>query len=205
MTGALAGFLTVVLLAYLVPGPDFAVVLRASGRGMWAGRVAALGAQTGLCVHMLAAILGISAVLAHSAEAFTVVKLLGAAYLCYLGVRALLASRGGASTTVAPAADTSLAGHFVRGLLSNVLNPKAALFFLSLVPQFVDHNAPVTPQILLLGTLDVVVGVAYWLIFVQFAGTLTALITRDRVRRMLDRVTGGVFVALGVGLAGAEV
>lgn len=208
MTDGLAGFLVVVLLAYLVPGPDFAVILRAASRGSGAGRAAALGAQVGLCVHMLAAVAGISAVLARSAEAFTVVKLLGAGYLCYLGVRALWASRRGRvdkRRDVEPLTETGLAAHFTRGLLSNVLNPKAALFFLSLLPQFVDHAAPVVPQVLLLGTIDVVFGIGYWLIFVQFAGKLGAVVTRRGVRRVVDRVTGGIFVALGVTLATAEV
>lgn len=202
----LLGFVAVLTLAYLVPGPDFAVILRSATRSATAGRAAALGAQTGLCVHMLAAVVGISAVLARSAEAFTVLKLAGAAYLCYLGIRALWSTRRGAPSEkqVEPGAGPGFRANFTRGVLSNVLNPKAALFFLSLLPQFVDHTAPVTPQVLLLGTIDIAFGVVYWLVFVRCARVLGNAIGRRGVRRMLDRITGSVFLGLGVTLATAE-
>ncbi|MER5478509.1 LysE family transporter [Streptomyces sp. NPDC002734] len=95
MSVDLAGFLGVVLVAYLVPGPDFLVVVQAAAAHPSKGRAAALGAQTGLCVHMLAAAVGLSLIAARSPVVFEAVKLLGAAYLVYLGVRAVLAGRAG--------------------------------------------------------------------------------------------------------------
>ncbi|MFE7854534.1 LysE family translocator [Streptomyces sp. NPDC057403] len=195
MSVDLIGFLGVVLAAYVVPGPDFLVVLRSAAEHPLKGRAAALGAQAGLCVHMLAAALGLSLIAARSPVVFDVVRLLGAAYLVYLGIRAVSAARrairerraGQAETcgagaertgTVDPSAgDTEgaatplrspegEAGHrlrqsgFTQGLLTNVLNPKAALFFLSVLPQFVHGGGSTTRQIFFLGSLDVLIGVA---------------------------------------------
>lgn len=205
----LAGFLAVVLLAYLVPGPDFLVIVRAAARSSSRGRAAALGAQTGLCVHMCAAALGLSVIATRSAYAFTAIKLAGAAYLVYLGVRALLDARAAAPERSRPTAREagrpSRRESFTQGLLTNVLNPKAALFFLSVLPQFVDRDGgSVTRQIFLLGTLDVLIGVVYWLVLVGAAARLRAILTHPTWRRRWERLTGGLFIALGIGVAAVE-
>jgi threonine/homoserine/homoserine lactone efflux protein len=243
----LMGFLGVVLLAYVVPGPDFLVVVRAAARRAALGRAAALGAQTGLCVHMCAAALGLSVLAAGSAFAFTAVKLAGAVYLAYLGVRVLLDSRrsGGdhdAPDTAAPRSGAqahaehgtergtqrgahqgaergaergsdpgppadvvgSLRGSFAQGFLTNVLNPKAALFFLSVLPQFTRHGGSPTERIFLLGGLDIAVGVVYWLLLVRVATRLRSLLARPAWRRRWERGTGWLFIAVGVGVAAAE-
>ncbi|MEW2390856.1 LysE family translocator [Streptomyces venezuelae] len=210
----LAGFLGVVLLAYLVPGPDFLVIVRAAVRGASLGRAAALGAQTGLCVHMCAAALGLSAIATRSAVAFTVVKLAGAAYLIWLGVRALRDARKTDAPPLnptGPCADRgtgrssrSSRSSFTQGFLSNVLNPKAALFFLSVLPQFVDRGGSLTQQIFLLGAVDIAVGIVYWLALVRVAVRLRAALDRPAWRRRWDRATGGLFIAVGVGVAAVE-
>ncbi|MFE5212787.1 LysE family translocator [Streptomyces sp. NPDC056600] len=233
MSVDLAGFLGVVLVAYLVPGPDFLVVVQAAAAHPAKGRAAALGAQTGLCVHMLAAAVGLSLIAARSPVVFEAVKLLGAAYLVHLGVRAVLAARRAAGARAArrdpatpPAgpgcgsgdaeveaeagakADGLGAGRrgrwrsgFTRGLLTNVLNPKAALFFLSVLPQFVHGEASPARQIFLLGALDVLIGVAYWFALVAVAARLRAFLARPAVRRRWELATGWLFVAIGVGIA----
>ncbi|MFI1675525.1 LysE family translocator [Streptomyces sp. NPDC020607] len=201
----LAGFLGVVLLAYLVPGPDFLVIVRAAARDASLGRAAALGAQTGLCVHMCAAALGLSVIATRSALAFTVIKLAGAAYLVYLGVRALRDARK--ADVPAPKPTTAADGRrssFTQGFLSNVLNPKAAMFFLSVLPQFVDRGGSLTQQIFLLGAVDFVIGVVYWLALVRVAVRLRTALDRPAWRRRWERVTGGVFIAVGVGVAVVE-
>ncbi|MFI5683021.1 LysE family translocator [Streptomyces sp. NPDC051636] len=218
----LAGFLGVVLLAYLVPGPDFLVIVRAAARRASFGRVAALGAQTGLCVHMCAAALGLSVIAARSAAAFTVIKLAGAAYLVYLGVRALLDARNeaGAHRERPPArAEASPDGSepqarqvtsaehrdsFTQGFLTNVLNPKAAVFFLSILPQFADRDGSLTEQVFLLGALDVVVGIAYWLALVGVAARLRTVLGRPSWRRRWERISGCLFIAIGIGVAAVE-
>ncbi|WP_371667383.1 LysE family translocator [Streptomyces sp. NBC_00289] len=227
MSVDLAGFLGVVLLAYLVPGPDFLVIVRAAARRRALGRAAALGAQAGLCVHMCAAALGLSVIATRSAYAFTAIKLAGAAYLVYLGVRALRDARHGAGagrrdphaapqrrpeadrtqgTANAPdgAVRCGRRGSFVEGFLTNVLNPKAALFFLSIVPQFADRGGSLTEQVFLLGLIDVVVGILYWLLLVGVAVRLRSVLGRPSWRRRWERVTGCLFIGIGIGVAAIE-
>ncbi|QJS99274.1 LysE family translocator [Streptomyces asoensis] len=229
MSVDLAGFLGVVMVAYLVPGPDFLVIVRAATVRAALGRAAALGAQTGLCLHMVAAALGLSVVAARSPVAFTAIKLAGAAYLVALGVRALVAARrvavgrrGGRPGPVEGAddgereqvstgrADSGPGGHgtwgrsFLDAFLTNVLNPKAALFFLSVLPQFVDHDGSLTGQIFFLGTVDVLIGVVYWLALVGVAARLRALLSRSAFRHRWDVTTGWLFIAIGVGVAAAN-
>lgn len=216
MTVDLFGFLGVVLVAYVVPGPDFLVVVRSAAEDPAKGRAAALGAQTGLCVHMLAAAAGLSVVAARSPLVFDAIRLLGAAYLVFLGVRAVLAARRaarertrtpGPATAGAAAADGSGPGRlreaFSQGFLTNVLNPKAALFFLSVLPQFVDGDGSVARQIFLLGVLDVLIGVGYWFALVAVAARLRALLARPAIRHRWELGTGWLFIAIGVTVAAA--
>ncbi|MFJ3224961.1 LysE family translocator [Streptomyces sp. NPDC086783] len=220
----LMGFLGVVMLAYLIPGPDFFVIVRASALRPSLGRMAALGAQTGLCVHMLAAALGLSVVAARSPAVFTAVKLAGAAYLVYLGARAVVSARRASAERRErtargqdggdPAQDASRPLEnrpvpsrregFTQGFLTNVLNPKAALFFLSIVPQFIDGRGSMTGQIFLLGLLDVAIGVLYWLVLVSAAARLRTLLNRPAFRDRWDMTTGWLFIAIGIGVAAAE-
>ncbi|MFE8964011.1 LysE family translocator [Streptomyces iakyrus] len=215
MTVDLVGFLGVVLVAYVVPGPDFLVVVRSAAEDPSKGRAAALGAQTGLCVHMLAAAAGLSAIATRSPAVYDGIRLLGAAYLVYLGVRAVLAARraarerrtGNEVTSPAPHEGGPARGRFrsgfSQGFLTNVLNPKAALFFLSVLPQFADGDGSLARQIFLLGLLDVVIGVAYWFALVVIAARLRTLLDRPEVRRRWELTTGWLFIAIGVSVATA--
>ncbi|WP_317440695.1 LysE family translocator [Streptomyces collinus] len=224
MSVDLVGFFGVVLVAYVVPGPDFLVVVRSAAEHPARGRAAALGAQSGLCVHMLAAALGLSLIAARSPVVYEAIKLLGAAYLIYLGVRAVLAARraarrrlagrdvtGGVKDTAAPRAATGdgpVGGRwrsgFTQGFLTNVLNPKAALFFLSILPQFVYGGGSTTRQIFFLGILDVLIGVAYWFALVAVAARLRALLARPKFRHRWELTTGWLFIGIGIGLAAAS-
>ncbi|MBX9366403.1 LysE family translocator [Streptomyces sp. WAC04114] len=211
----LLGFLGVVLVAYVVPGPDFLVVVRSAAEDPSKGRAAALGAQAGLCVHMLAAAAGLTVIATRSAAVYDGIRLMGAAYLVYLGVRAVLAARRiarkrhHANGTTSDAreeggcAEGRLGSGFTQGLLTNVLNPKAALFFLSVLPQFVDGNRPMAQQIFFLGMLDILIGVAYWFALVTVAARLGALLARPEIRRRWELTTGWLFIAIGVSVAAA--
>jgi threonine/homoserine/homoserine lactone efflux protein len=188
-------------LAFLaIPGPSvFYIVTRSLAQGRRAGVTSMLGVQAGELVHVVAAAFGVSALIASSAEAFTVVKYAGAAYLVLLGVRKLLA-RDDEDDDYEPSGSSSPARLFWQGMVVNVLNPKTALFFLAFLPQFVDPAAgPVAPQMLVLGTLLVLIGVlsdgTYALLA---AGAGRKLRSSARSRRVLERVSGGVFVGLGV-------
>eukprot|EP01137_Pigoraptor_chileana_P011939 Opistho-2@63600 len=140
-------FITAGLLLNIAPGPDSILIMaRSATQGWRAGSAAALGIGAGTCVHVLAAALGLSALLATSAWAFTVVKWVGAAYLVYAGLSMLLArskpDRGADATEAAAPAPLPYGKIFAQGFLTNVLNPKVALFFLAFVPQFIAPDAP---------------------------------------------------------------
>ncbi|NEC68860.1 LysE family translocator [Streptomyces sp. SID9727] len=216
MSVDLIGFLGVVLVAYVVPGPDFLVVFRSAVEHPTKGRAAALGAQAGLCVHMLAAAIGLSVIAARSPAVYDAIRLLGAAYLVYLGVRAVLAARKTSagheteeSPDVAPQStrEATLStgaqwrSGFAQGFLTNVLNPKAALFFLSILPQFVHGGGSVTRQIFFLGVLDVLIGLAYWFALVAVATRLRAVLARPKIRHRWELTTGWLFIAIGIGVA----
>ncbi len=187
-------------LAFLaIPGPSvFYIVTRSLAQGRRAGVTSMLGVQAGGLVHVVAAAIGVSALIASSATAFTIVKYAGAAYLIVLGIRKLR-SRGEEEELElgGPASGRRL---FWQGAIVNLLNPKTALFFLAFLPQFVDPAAgPIVPQMLVLGTLLVGLGVVsdgtYALVA---AGAGRRLRETAAARRTLDRISGGVFIGLGV-------
>jgi threonine/homoserine/homoserine lactone efflux protein len=188
-------------LAFLaIPGPSvFYIVTRSLVQGRRAGVTSMLGVQAGGLVHVAAAAFGVSALIASSATAFTIVKYAGAAYLVLLGVRKLIA-RDDEEPAVEPRGPAPRSRLFWQGVIVNVLNPKTALFFLAFLPQFIDPSAgPVAPQMLVLGTLLVGLGVlsdgTYALLA---AGAGRRLRSAAASRRVLERTSGGVFVGLGV-------
>ena len=189
-------------LAFLaIPGPSvFYIVTRSLAQGRRAGVTSMLGVQAGGLVHVVAAAFGVSALIASSATAFTVVKYAGAAYLVLLGVLKLLSRGEEAKVEVDARGPASVHRLFWQGAVVNILNPKTALFFLAFLPQFVDPSAgPVAPQMLVLGTLLVAIGVVsdgtYALVA---AGAGRRLRETAAARRLLDRLSGGVFISLGL-------
>jgi threonine/homoserine/homoserine lactone efflux protein len=183
-----------------IPGPSvFYIVTRSLTQGRRAGVTSMLGVQVGGLVHVVGAAIGVSALIASSAAAFTVVKYAGAAYLVYLGIRRLLSA---GKTVAEPEPDdrATMTRLFWQGVVVNVLNPKTALFFLALLPQFVDPDAgPVAPQMLVLGTLLVGLGVlSDGTYAVVAAGAGRKLRDAASSRRTLDRLSGGVFIGLGL-------
>src|ERR1700741_550848 len=167
---------SIVLVA--IPGPNHIyIVARSISQGRGAGLASALGVETGTLVHVTAAALGLSAVIASSATAFNLVRYLGAAYLVYLGIRALTRRDGDAGE--AEVADAPLRRTFAEGVMVNVLNPKAALFFLAFLPQFIDPGrGPVATQTLVFGAvifaIALVTGLVYALAASAVGGRLRA-------------------------------
>lgn len=201
-----AAFVVVAAVLVITPGPDFAVVVRNALRGRRQGFATSAGTVSGLLVHTLTAALGLSAVLAASAVAFTVVKVAGALYLCWLGVRAFAAAGSHTAArnipaTTPPALPLPTRSAFRHGLLTNVLNPKAPLIFLSVLPQFIPRGVAVLPRTLLLSLILVTLAAAWYLTLTGLVATLQPLLSRPVVRRRLDRVTGVVLVGLGIRLA----
>ena len=188
-------FLLISAIVVVTPGVDMALVTKnALLHGRRAARATALGVNLGIFIWTLAAALGLAAVIAASAVAFTAIKLVGALYLVYLGLRALL---GSAEATPTPARGSA----FRQGLASNLLNPKIAVFFTSLLPQFVDAQHAEPQDLLLLGLLFNCMGVLWLLVYAELAARGRNVLRRPRVKRALDRLSGVALVALGVRLA----
>ncbi|MBX4936689.1 LysE family translocator [Rhizobium binae] len=196
-------FLSAAVLLNLSPGPDIAFILGHTMRGgKRAGFAALFGVWSGACLHVLMAALGLSALLAASAVAFSAVKWVGAAYLFWLGIQALRA--GGSGNLMKAAGEKMPVGKIYRqGILVSLLNPKVAIFFLAFLPQFVVEGAgPVWAQLMLHGGL--IIGVAAFIEppLVLLGGRLADMLKNNQeIERWLDRGLGALFVALGVRLA----
>lgn len=197
-------FLAASLVVIVAPGPDNILVLT---RGVTLGRKAALvsaaGASTGLVCHSLFAAAGLSAILERSAVAYSVVKYVGAAYLVYLGVKALM-DRGAFVLSEDGAPALSLGRVYAQAVASNVFNPKIAVFFLAYLPQFADRSAGsgVASQLFVLGLAFAAMTWATFSAIALLSGALGGwLRSRPRLANGLSWMTGGVLVALGLRLA----
>jgi threonine/homoserine/homoserine lactone efflux protein len=188
----------------IVPGPAVAyIVTQSVDKGRRAGIVSALGIASGGLVHVAAATVGLSALIASSAAAFTVVKLVGAAYLIAVGVRRIL-TRDEPEATV-EVQETRLRRLYGQGVVVNVLNPKTALFFLAFLPQFVDRDRSVVPQVAILGLLFAAIALLSDLAYAVAADALAGRMRRSaRAARVRRFATGGIFVALGITAAAAH-
>jgi RhtB (resistance to homoserine/threonine) family protein len=195
----LAG-LAVLALLTISPGADMALVAKITlERGRRAALIATLGICSGLLVHATASALGLSVILATSAEAFAVVKLVGAAYLAYLGVQTLRSSfRRDVADERSPRRG---ANPFAQGVLSNVLNPKVAVFYLTFLPQFMSPGDNVLVRSLAFAAAHAVMGIAWLTAYAYVLSRVSALFGRSDLRRWLERITGGVLIALGARLA----
>ena len=189
------------LLLNITPGPDtLYIVARSAAQGFRGGAVAAMGIGAGTLVHILGAALGLSAILAASATAFTVVKIAGAIYLLHVGISLL---RSHATAQNAPRVEiASLRAVFMQGFLTNVLNPKVALFFLALLPQFVHADAANKPlAFLLLGVIFDVNGTLWNLLVAWSAARVMRGLARSSVKLWLNRSIGALLVYVAARLA----
>lgn len=198
-------FLTAAIALNVSPGPDLVYLLsRTIAQGTRVGLASAAGVCCGAVVHVLAAACGLSAILAASATAFSVVKYVGAAYLFYLGIQAFRSSGMLVAAEAAQAtASVTPAQAFAQGVLVDVLNPKVALFFMAFLPQFVrpDHGSAAL-QLVFLGLLVILVAILIEALFVLAAARATEFFRRNPAASVgLERVLGTVFVALGLRLA----
>ena len=195
----LAG-LAVLALLTVSPGADMALVAKITlERGRRAALLATLGICSGLLVHATASALGLSVILATSAEAFTIVKLAGAAYLAYLGVQSLRGSFR--HEAVEPQSPRHRANPYVQGVFSNVLNPKVAVFYLTFLPQFMSPGDNVLARSLAFAVAHSVMGIMWLSAYAYVLSRVSAVLGSSGVRRWLERVTGGVLIALGARLA----
>lgn len=200
-------FVAAGLLLNITPGPDMLYIVgRSSTQGFRAGAAAALGIGAGCLVHIAAAALGVSALLAASATAFMLLKFVGAAYLVYVGISLLIArtdSHGAPEVALAPASTREI---FMQGFLTNALNPKVALFFLAFVPQFIAADAPNKAlAFVFLGVVFNFNGTLWNLAVAWFTARASARLKDGRLTAWLNRCIGAFFVYLGVRLAVGDV
>src|SRR5437764_10625669 len=194
----LALFVSTALVLLLIPGPAVLyVVAQSVEHGRRAGLTAVGGVHVGSAVHVAAATVGLSALLVSSAVAFSAVKLVGAAYLVFLGVQRLVGRDDGSGGAIT--SERRLGSIFRQGIVVNVLNPKTALFFFAFLPQFVDPNRAAAPQIAVLGLMWIALGLMSDGLYAVLSGSVGSAVRRRpgfaRVQRL---VTGFVLIGLGV-------
>jgi threonine/homoserine/homoserine lactone efflux protein len=197
-------FIGTAIVLVLTPGQDtFFILGRSVASGRAAGVAAALGITAGSVVHTLLAALGLSAMLATSPYAFMTVKFAGAAYLLYIGIRALLSRASGLPGETSAGRNDGRWSAFRQGIVSNLLNPKVALFFLALMPQFI--SAASTHKVgafIVLGMSFMALGLLWCLVLAIAAARLRGvLLSRPSMANLLNRVAGAMFIALGLRLA----
>lgn len=202
----LLAFTLLATIVTIIPGVDMALVARSVlTHGRHAGYVTSVGICAGLWLHAVASALGLSAILMTSATLFSAVKLAGALYLIALGLlsirSALTGVAAGEGAAAAPPAAQSPRRAFAQGLASNLLNPKVAIFYLTLLPQFVRPGDSVLLRSLLLAAIHVVIGLVWLIVYAYFLGRLGAVLRRRGVRCALEGVTGSLLVGLGTRLA----
>lgn len=197
---ALLAFAATAGLLTITPGLDTALVLRtAAAQGPARAWMAGLGVCFGCLLWAAVVAVGLGALLSASRAAYTILQWLGAAYLLWLGVGMLRRPRTALAPAVAPKRPPG--SPFARGALTNLLNPKVGLFYVSLLPRFVPHGAPVAAFILLLGAVHALLGLVWFSALIAATRPISRLLQRPDVLRTLDRATGGVFVLFGLGLA----
>jgi threonine/homoserine/homoserine lactone efflux protein len=202
-------FALAALVLIMIPGPDQALITRSALTGGRAGGLlTTVGGMLGLAVHASAAAFGLSALLLASATAFTVMKVVGAIYLLWLGIQTLRAagrSRRAASGTSALATPRRRRAYLRQGFLSNALNPKVALFFVTLLPQFLATDGPAPwAQALLLSVIFAVLYLSWFTLYVLVVERVGKLLQRPRVKATIERVTGLLLVGLAVRLTTAH-
>ena len=197
----IAEFVLASLVLIALPGPDQALIMRnalVGGRG--AGVRTMLGGASGLSLHAAAAALGVSALLATSATAFAALKVVGVAYLVYLAVRMLLSAQRPAEPEQAARGGR----WYAQGFVSNALNPKVALFFLTFVPQFLPDSGSTLPTALALSAIFAALYLVWFVGLIALVGVASSALRRPRVKAWIERVTGGALLAFGARLAAAS-
>lgn len=197
-------FLIAGIILNLTPGADTMYILgRSISQGKKAGVLSALGISTGSVFHIVFAALGLSIILAKSALAFDVVKYIGATYLIFLGVKSIVTKSNRKFELDKESKQISNKKIFASGVMTNILNPKVALFFLAFLPQFIDPNyAQNSLPFLILGLTFLFTGTVWCLILALFASKLSDRLRNNyRIKNWIDKITGGVFILLGIKLA----
>ena len=187
----------------VTPGPDtFYILGRTISQGSNSGIASVLGISTGVLVHTIAAAIGLSTILATSALIFRVIKFIGAAYLIYLGITLILASKDTGALNRNNLSSSGFWKIYSQGVITNVLNPKVALFFLSFLPQFIDPDHGSVTSFVFLGIIYVFTCTVWYLIFAVFSSAMAKAFQKNTVLiRTMNKISGGIFIGLGLSLA----
>jgi len=201
MEARLLAFLGIATVLTVTPGPDMALVARVVfGRGRAAAWLTSLGVVSGHLLWGLASAIGVAAVLNASATLYTILRLIGAAYLIWLGVQALFSHSTQLEETTAPL-ETNKVGAYRQGLINDLLNPKIGAFYTTLLPQFIGPGQPVFLTSILLAALFALIVTIWLAIYVLILAKAGKIFRRPAVRRTMERITGVVLVGLGIRLA----
>ena len=209
MDPQIAAFLVLSAALTITPGADMALVTRNTlSNGRASAFFTTLGVSAGVATHALLWAVGLSAIVSRSATLYEAVKLVGAAYLVFLGIRSLIWPSAHTPTETTDADEAATRARdwvpfrsFSQGLLTNVLNPKVALFYLTFLPQFISATDPVVQKALMLAGIHIGLGLVWLTVYAYLLDRLSDLFMRPSTRRRIERVTGGLLVALGLGLA----
>lgn len=200
LSPSLLAFIITAGLVTISPGLDSALVLRtAASEGARPAALAGLGIALGCLAWAAVVAAGLGALLEASRLAYDVLRWMGAAYLLWIGYRLLRHPRRNALGELPPARSAHAA--FARGALTNLLNPKVGVFYVSFLPQFVPAGAPVGPYVMMLGLIHALQGLIWFTCLIAATRSLTRWLQRPSVVGWLDRATGGLFVVFGIGLA----
>ncbi|MFI6938885.1 LysE family translocator [Streptomyces sp. NPDC050418] len=202
MDATLLAFILLAAGLVALPGADFAVVVRGALVSRRAGLACAFGIAAGLLVHTVLAVAGVAAVLAALPTLFRALQLIGAAYVLHLGVQALLALRRPRTASAAEEPDSGLTAvaAWRQGFLTNALNPKASITFLSILPQFVPDRSAALPRTLLLAAIVVLLALLWFPLVALLVDRLGRLLRRPKAARAVEAATGVALTALGLGL-----
>ncbi|SUJ28983.1 LysE type transporter [Staphylococcus arlettae] len=203
MLEGLLTFITITLMIIIVPGPDFFIVMKNSiSSGRVNGTMAALGITSGHVIYSLLAIFGIIFILAQMYYVFLVIKILGACYLIYLGIRSIISARQGLNFTpeTMKIAQVSYLNSYRQGIVSTLLNPKALLYYISILPQFLSTGGAVTSQIAILSAIVTSV-ILIWFIFCVFIFQyIKKLFANRKIKAFFDYAVGFILVGLSINL-----
>ena len=197
MTPLFIAFLAAAALLTITPGLDTAFVLRtAAVDGARRAVAGAAGVISGVLCWGAAVALGVGAIVAASSVAFTALKFTGAAYLCWLGVKLIMTKR-----TFTPTAAKESSNAFLRGFLTNILNPKVGVFYISFLPQFTPADVAVGPYVMFLALIHAAMGAVWFAMLIAATQPVTRLFQRPSVLQTIDRITGAMFISFALALA----
>ncbi|MBM7703945.1 LysE family translocator [Metabacillus iocasae] len=198
-------FVTMAILLILLPGPDTAIATKNTLHvGKKGGMQTVLGTCCALCIHTLAAIIGLSALLVQSAFFFSLFKYVGALYLIYLGIKAFISLRNNAIIEVDKtdkAKASKQTSFFQQGFLTNLLNPKVAVFFLTFLPQFIQKGTDPFLPFLIMGMTYVLLTALWFVLYVSFIHYLRHFMTKPSTQTVMQSITGVVLIGFGIKLA----